>query len=62
MNDSMWNILNKKVSTPIGFIVLFSVTFLVGWLILNQYKKVVETRFEMIELNSSTERRIQEEK
>jgi len=62
VNDSMWNILNKKVSTPIGFIVLFSVTFLVGWLILNQYKKVVETRFEMIELNSSTERRIQEEK
>ena len=56
------NLLNKKVSTPIGFIVLFSVTFLVGWLILNQYKKVVETRFEMIELNSSTERRIQEEK
>lgn len=52
----MWDVLNKKVSTPIGFIVLLSVAFLVGWLILNQYKKVVETRYEMIELGSSAER------
>jgi len=56
------NLLNKKISTPVGFIVLFSITFLIGWLILSQYKKVVETRFEMIELKSSIERQIQEKR
>ncbi len=48
----MLGVLNKKVSTPVGIIVLLLVASFVGWMILNEYRKVVETRYEMIEISA----------
>ncbi len=46
----MLNALNKKVSTPLGIIILLLVSLFVGWIILDKYQEVVETRYKVIDL------------
>ena len=46
----MWQILTKRISTSAGIITLLLVVSFVGWLMIREYKKFVETRFETIEI------------
>lgn len=46
----MLDILNKKISTWAGIITLLLIASFVGVLIIRQYQKVIEIRFETIEL------------
>ena len=49
----MLGFLNRKISTPVGIIVLVSVATFVGWMIVQQYKNIIERRFEVIELKAT---------
>ncbi len=42
-------LLNKKISTPVGVIILLAIVLFVGWLIIRQYEKLVEVRIDYIE-------------
>jgi len=46
----MLEILNRKISTPLGIIILLLVATFVGGMIIRQYKKVMEIRLESIEI------------
>lgn len=41
----MIGVLNRKISTEIGIIVLLLISMFVGWMILRQYKEIVKIRF-----------------
>lgn len=46
----MLKILNKKISTEAGVIVLLLVAAFAGWVIIKEYKKVMEMRFVPLEI------------
>ena len=46
----MLKILNKKISTEVGIIVLLLVATFAGWVILKEYKKIMEMRFAPLEI------------
>lgn len=45
-------LLNKKVSTPVGVIILLAIVLFVGWMIIRQYEKLVEVRINYIEIEA----------
>ena len=44
------NFLNRKVSTEIGIIVILLAAVFAGWVMLNQYKKLMEIKSNVIEV------------
>ncbi len=45
-------LLNKKISTPVGVIILLVLVLFVGWMIIRQYEKLVEARIDYIEIEA----------
>jgi len=45
----MVGILNRRISTKAGIIILFLIAAFVGSTIIRQYKKIMEMRFEAME-------------
>jgi uncharacterized integral membrane protein len=43
---------NKKISTPVGVVILLAIVLLVGWMIIRQYEKLMEVRIEHVEIRA----------
>lgn len=46
----MHDFLNRKVPTAVGLTIIIIVAILSGWLMIDEYKKLIEMRFDQVDI------------
>ncbi len=49
----MIEIINKKISAPVAFLVVFLIASLIAWAIIKDYERILKIRYERIEIQVS---------